>query len=315
MIEDMSNDIALAARALAQGHLVAFPTETVYGLGADATNPLAVARIYSTKGRPPNHPLIVHVSSLAKALEWTCFQPDYLSALATAFWPGPMTLILKRSDLAGDYITGSQDTVGVRVPNHPVAQELLRNFESLGGQGVAAPSANRFGKVSPTTAEAVQSELGPYLSAADLVLQGGQCEVGIESTIIDCTSSQPAILRLGAVTASMVEEVTGLRLKADAGEIRVSGSLKSHYSPDAKLVLNQTPVPGEGLIALANVETPAGVTRLASPKNSQEFAKQLYAALRRADELGLERVVAITPAGDELAEAVLDRLTRASTRG
>jgi L-threonylcarbamoyladenylate synthase len=315
MIEDMSNDIALAARALSQGHLVAFPTETVYGLGADATNALAVARIYSTKGRPPNHPLIVHVSSLAKALEWTSFQPEYLPALATAFWPGPMTLILKRSDLAGDFVTGSQDTVGVRVPSHPVAQELLRSFEALGGKGVAAPSANRFGKVSPTTAEAVGSELGPYLSAADLILQGGECEVGIESTIIDCTSAQPAILRLGAVTASMVEEVTGLRLKADAGEIRVSGSLKSHYSPDAKLVLNQTPQPGDGLIALASVQTPAGVNRLVSPRDSQEFAKQLYAALRKADELGLERVVAITPAGDELAEAVLDRLTRASTKG
>ena len=174
MIEDMSNDIALAAKALSQGHLVAFPTETVYGLGADATNALAVARIYSTKGRPPNHPLIVHVSSLAKALEWTSFQPEYLPALATAFWPGPMTLILKRSDLAGDFVTGSQDTVGVRVPSHPVAQELLRSFDALGGKGVAAPSANRFGKVSPTTAEAVGSELGPYLSAADLILQGGE---------------------------------------------------------------------------------------------------------------------------------------------
>lgn len=315
MIEDMSTDITLAARALFQGHLVAFPTETVYGLGADATNPLAVARIYSTKGRPPNHPLIVHVSSLAKALEWTSFQPEYLPAMATAFWPGPMTLILKRSDLAGDFITGSQDTVGLRVPSHPVAQEILRSFEALGGKGVAAPSANRFGKVSPTTAEAVESELGPYLSAADLILQGGQCEVGIESTIIDCTSSQPAILRLGAVTASMVEEVTGLHLKADAGEIRVSGSLKSHYSPDAKLVLNQTPVPGDGLIALASVQTPPGVTRLASPRDSQEFANQLYAALRKADELGLERVVAIAPDGDELAEAVLDRLSRASYQG
>ncbi len=315
MIEDMSNDIALAAKALSQGHLVAFPTETVYGLGADATNPLAVARIYSTKGRPSNHPLIVHVSSLAKALEWTSFQPNYLSALASAFWPGPMTLILKRSDLAGDFITGSQDTVGVRVPSHPVAQELLRSFEALGGKGVAAPSANRFGKVSPTTAEAVESELGPFLSAADLILQGGQCEVGIESTIIDCTGSQPAILRLGAVTASMVEEVTGLHPKADAGEIRVSGSLKSHYSPDAKLVLNQTPHPGDGLIALAGVQTPPGVTRLASPKDSQEFAKELYAALRKADELGLERVVAIAPEGDELAEAVLDRLSRASYQG
>lgn len=315
MIEDMSNDIELAAKSLAQGHLVAFPTETVYGLGADATNPLAVARIYSAKGRPQNHPLIVHVSSLEAALEWTSFQPDYLHSLASAFWPGPMTLILKRSDLAGDFITGFQDTVGVRVPSHSVAQELLRRFEQFGGKGVAAPSANRFGKVSPTTAQAVSDELAAHLASNDLILEGGQCEVGIESTIIDCTKTQPAILRLGAVTASMIEVTTGLKLKSDEGEIRVSGSLKSHYSPDAKLVLNQTPVPGDGLIALASVETPIGVTRLASPKNSQEFAKQLYSALRRADEAGLQRVVAITPAGDELAEAVIDRLSRASFRG
>lgn len=314
MIENMSNDLARAATALADGNLVAFPTETVYGLGADATNPAAVARIYSTKGRPANHPLIVHVSSLEAALEWTSFQPAYLESLASAFWPGPMTLILKRSELAGDFITGSQDTVGVRVPSHPVAQELLRNFEALGGKGVAAPSANRFGKVSPTTAQAVSAELADYLAPNDLILEGGQCEVGIESTIIDCTKAQPAILRLGAVTASMIEAATGMKLKTDEGEIRVSGSLKSHYSPDAKLVLNQAPVPGDGLIALADVETPVGVIRLASPENSKEFARQLYSALRRADEEGLQRVVAITPAGDELAEAVLDRLTRASTR-
>ena len=314
MIENMSNDLARAATALADGNLVAFPTETVYGLGADATNPAAVARVYSTKGRPANHPLIVHVSSLEAALEWTSFQPAYLESLASAFWPGPMTLILKRSEIAGDFITGSQDTVGVRVPSHPVAQELLRNFEALGGKGVAAPSANRFGKVSPTTAQAVSAELADYLSPNDLILEGGQCEVGIESTIIDCTKAQPAILRLGAVTASMIEAATGLKLKTDEGEIRVSGSLKSHYSPDAKLVLNQAPVPGDGLIALANVETPVGVIRLASPENSKEFARQLYSALRRADQEGLQRVVAITPAGDELAEAVLDRLTRASTR-
>ena len=312
MIENMSNDLALAATALADGNLVASPTETVYGLGADATNPAAVARIYSTKGRPANHPLIVHVSSLDAALEWTSFQPAYLESLASAFWPGPMTLILKRSELAGDFITGSQDTVGVRVPSHPVAQELLRNFEALGGKGVAAPSANRFGKVSPTTAQAVSAELADYLAPNDLILEGGQCEVGIESTIIDCTKAQPAILRLGTVTASMIEAATGMKLKTNEGEIRVSGSLKSHYSPDAKLVLNQAPVPGDGLIALVNVETPVGVIRLASPENSKEFARQLYSALRRADEEGLQRVVAITPAGDELAEAVLDRLTRPS---
>jgi L-threonylcarbamoyladenylate synthase len=308
----MNNDIAAAAQALKDGNLVAFPTETVYGLGADATNPEAVAKIYSTKGRPANHPLIVHVSSLEKALEWASYQPEYLSKLASAFWPGPMTLILKRSPLAGDFVTGSQDTVGVRIPNHPVALELLSAFEALGGKGVAAPSANRFGKVSPTTAEAVERELGEYLGVHDLILSGGQCEVGIESTIIDCTSDQPAILRLGAVTAEQVEEVTSLKLKGDAGEIRVSGSLKSHYAPNARLVLNQDPLSGDGLIALASIATPDGVTRLAAPKDSGEFARELYAALRKADDLGLSRIVAITPEGDGLAEAIVDRLARAS---
>jgi L-threonylcarbamoyladenylate synthase len=308
----MNNDIAAAAKALKNGNLVAFPTETVYGLGADATNPAAVAKIYSTKGRPANHPLIVHVSSLEKALEWASYQPEYLSQLAAAFWPGPMTLILKRSALAGDFVTGSQDTVGVRIPNHPVALELLSAFEALGGKGVAAPSANRFGKVSPTTAEAVERELGEYLAVDDLILSGGQCEVGIESTIIDCTSSQPAILRLGAVTAAQVEAVTSIKLRGDAGEIRVSGSLKSHYAPNAKLVLNQEPQAGDGLIALASFPTPDGVTRLAAPEDSSEFARELYAALRKADDLGLSRIVAITPEGDGLAEAIVDRLARAS---
>lgn len=310
----MNNDITAAAKALANGKLVAFPTETVYGLGADATNPEAVAKIYSTKGRPANHPLIVHVSSLAMAMEWASYQPEYLAKLASTFWPGPMTLILKRSKLAGDFVTGSQDTVGVRIPNHPIALELLAAFEVMGGKGVAAPSANRFGKVSPTTAEAVERELGAYLGDGDLILSGGQCEVGIESTIIDCTSDQPAILRLGAVTATQVESVTSLKLKSDEGEIRVSGSLKSHYAPNARLVLNQNPEPGDGLIALASVATPAGVTRLAAPKDASEFARDLYAALRKADDLGLTRIVALTPEGDGLAEAIADRLARASYR-
>jgi L-threonylcarbamoyladenylate synthase len=310
----MNNDITAAAKALSRGNLVAFPTETVYGLGADATNPEAVAKIYSTKGRPANHPLIVHVSSVDMAMEWASYQPEYLAKLASAFWPGPMTLILKRSKLAGDFVTGSQDTVGVRIPNHPVALELLAAFEAMGGMGVAAPSANRFGKVSPTTAEAVERELGAYLGDGDLILSGGQCEVGIESTIIDCTSDQPAILRLGAVTAAQVEAATALKLKSDQGEIRVSGSLKSHYAPNAKLFLNQNPEPGDGLIALASVVTPAGVTRLAAPKDASEFARDLYAALRKADDLGLTRIVAVTPEGDGLAEAIADRLARASYR-
>lgn len=309
---NQGNDLMQAARALLEGNLVAFPTETVYGLGADATNPEAVAKIYRAKGRPSNHPLIVHVSSLEKALHWASYQPAYLAKLASAFWPGPMTLILKRSELAKDFITGSQPTVGVRVPNHPVAKQLLESFEAIGGRGVAAPSANRFGKVSPTTFEAVEQELGKFLGPKDLILAGGQCEVGIESTIIDCTTNAPSILRLGAVTADQVEAVVGIKLSGNSGEIRVSGSLKSHYAPNAKVVLNQEPVAGDGLIALDSHPTPRGVVRLAQPSDSAEFARALYLALRRADELGLARVVALTPSGDQLSEAILDRLTRAS---
>ncbi len=301
-----------AAQALNAGHLVAFATETVYGLGADATNSEAVEKIFAAKGRPKDHPLIVHVSSVKSALQWADEAPNYVGKLAENFWPGPMTLIFKRSALATDDITGGQDTVGVRVPNHPIAQELLAAFELLGGRGVAAPSANRFGKVSPTTSEAVRQELEQYLSADDLILDGGQSSVGIESTIIDCTSDLPQILRLGAITASMISAATGLQLKNDAPEIRVSGSLESHYAPNARLVLNQNAEVGDGLIALKSFQTPSGAIRLAAPATSEEYANQLYLALRKADELGLSRVVAITPEGDELSQAINDRLMRAS---
>lgn len=301
-----------AAQALIDGNLVAFATETVYGLGADATNAGSVAKIFAAKGRPKDHPLIVHVSSFEAALQWADQVPDYVGKLAEHFWPGPMTLILKRSALATDDITGGQDTVGVRVPSHPIAQELLAAFELLGGKGVVAPSANRFGKVSPTTSDAVRQELEQYLSVDDLILDGGQSSVGIESTIIDCTSAHPQILRLGAITASMISAATGLQLKNDASEIRVSGSLESHYAPNAKLVLNQDAEVGDGLIALQSFQTPNGVIRLAAPASTEEYANQLYLALRKADELGLSRVVAIMPEGDELSEAINDRLMRAS---
>lgn len=309
----MRNDhVQAAAQSLIAGNLVAFATETVYGLGADATNSAAVAKIFAAKGRPKDHPLIVHVSTFEAALQWALEVPDYVGKLAKNFWPGPMTLILKRSALATDDITGGQDTVGVRVPSHPIAQELLAAFELLGGKGVVAPSANRFGKVSPTTSDAVRQELEQYLSVDDLILDGGQSSVGIESTIIDCTSEQPQILRLGAITASMILAATGLQLKNDESEIRVSGSLDSHYAPNAKLVLNQNAEAGDGLIALQSFQTPSGVIRLAAPATTEEYANQLYLALRKADELGLARVVAITPDGDELSAAINDRLMRAS---
>lgn len=307
-----SADIARAAAALKQGWLVAFPTETVYGLGADAENPEAVARIYRAKGRPADHPLIVHISTAELVDQWAREVPDYARTLARDFWPGPMTLILSRSTRAGDFVTGGQNTVGLRVPNNEIARELLAEFVHLGGFGVAAPSANRFGKVSPTTAAAVREELNDYLDSSDIVLDGEQSEVGIESTIIDCTSEAPRILRPGAITQEMIERSTGLRVKDADTSIRVSGSLDSHYAPRAKVVLNEQPLPGDGLIALSSVATPQGVVRLAAPETTADYAKQLYSALRKADEMGLSRVVAITPEGDDIALAIVDRLKRAS---
>ena len=301
-----------AARHLKAGDLVAFPTETVYGLGADASNSQAVARIYSVKGRPSEHPLIVHVASMDRMGDWASDVPDYAIALARNFWPGPMTLILKRSELAGDFITGGQDSVGVRVPDHVVALALLEAFERSGGKGVAAPSANRFGQVSPTTAAAVIEELGDYLSKDDLVLDGGACAVGVESTIIDCTGAAPSVLRPGAISVAMIEECTGLKTMGSDKEIRVSGLLENHYSPVAKVLLREIPIAGQGFIALATIETPEGVIRLASPSDDEEFARILYSALRDADARGLSEVVVVQPIGISIAVAIRDRLTRAA---
>jgi L-threonylcarbamoyladenylate synthase len=310
-----------AAANLVAGNLVAFPTETVYGLGADACNADAVVRIYSVKGRPADHPLIVHVASMDALGDWAADVPGYAISLARDFWPGPMTLIMNRSELAGDFVTGGQETVGVRVPDHPVALGLLEAFARVGGKGVAAPSANRFGNVSPTTAQAVADELSEFLGEADQILDGGPCEVGVESTIIDCTGNVPRILRPGAVTVAMIEESTGLRINdsavvtggsVDEKQIRVSGSLDSHYAPVATVVLDQSPVAGQGFIAMANVATPDGVVRLAAPKTDDEFARVLYAALRAADEQGLKTVVVAQPAGDGIAIAIRDRLKRAA---
>ena len=301
-----------AAEKLKSGSLVAFPTETVYGLGADATNAAAVARIYSVKGRPADHPLIVHVSSMQGAADWAADIPDYAIALARAHWPGPMTLIFKRSELAQDFVTGGQDTVGVRVPDHAIAQALLKAFESIGGKGIAAPSANRFGHVSPTTAQAVSEELSAYLAADDVVLDGGPSQVGVESTIIACTSSSPRILRPGAITEEMVAAATGSQPSQSGTEIRVSGSLENHYAPEARVILDVAPQPGDGFIALAEIATPAGVTRLAAPATHEEFARILYAALRSADQQKLSKVVVQQPLGDDIAVAIRDRLQKAS---
>jgi len=307
--------MASAAKRLIAGDLVAFPTETVYGLGADASNSKAVARIYSVKGRPNDHPLIVHIASMDRMGDWASEVPEYAIALARSFWPGPMTLVLKRSELAGDFVTGGQETVGVRVPDHVVALALLEAFEKAGGAGVAAPSANRFGHVSPTTAAAVVEELGSYLSEEDLVLDGGTCAVGVESTIIDCTGLLPRVLRPGAISAAMIEEVTGLNaVSVDGADIiRVSGSLENHYAPAAKVLLCEVPLVGQGFIANKNIETPSGVIRLASPRDDEEFAQILYSALREADAQGLLEVVVVQPIGIGIAVAIRDRLARAAS--
>jgi L-threonylcarbamoyladenylate synthase len=323
--------MAGAAANLLAGNLVAFPTETVYGLGADACNADAVARIYSVKGRPADHPLIVHVGSMDGLGDWASEVPEYAISLARDFWPGPMTLIMKRSALAGDFVTGGQDTVGIRVPDHAIALGLLLSFAQIGGKGVAAPSANRFGNVSPTTAQAVEDELSEYLADADQILDGGPCQVGVESTIIDCTGDVPRILRPGAVTAEMISESTGLSLggkftyseedlagiaingkAVDGPAIRVSGSLDSHYAPVATVVLDQSPVAAQGFIAMADVVTPDGVVRLAAPRTHDEFARVLYAALRAADEQKLQTVVVAQPQGAGIAIAIRDRLKRAA---
>jgi L-threonylcarbamoyladenylate synthase len=306
--------MADAAANLLAGGLVAFPTETVYGLGADACNTEAVARIYSVKGRPADHPLIVHIASMDGLGDWADDVPAYAIALARDFWPGPMTLVVKRSGLAGDFVTGGQDTVGVRVPDHPVALGLLEAFVRAGGKGVAAPSANRFGNVSPTTAQAVADELRDYLADGDQILDGGACDVGVESTIIDCTGDLPKILRPGAITAQMISESTGLEVVGVVEEsaIRVSGSLEAHYAPAATVVLDQPPVAGQGFIAMADVVSAEGVVRLAAPKTHEEFARVLYSALRAADKQGLETVVVAPPVGDGIAIAIRDRLERAA---
>jgi L-threonylcarbamoyladenylate synthase len=296
---------------------------------------MGVARIYEVKGRPADHPLIVHVASIEGLGEWARHVPEYAIKLARDFWPGPMTLVLHRSSLAKNFITGGQDTVGVRVPNHPVALGLLKAFESIGGKGVAAPSANRFGQVSPTTAAAVAQEIGEYLDSTDQIIDGGACAVGVESTIIDCTGDAPKILRPGAITVAMIEASTSqtvikvsntffdsqeaeastatsnLISSANTG-IRVSGSLENHYAPAAKVLLCETPISGQGFIAHANMETPAGVIRLASPHNDEEFAQILYSALREADAQGLKEVVVMQPIGIGIAVAIRDRLARAA---
>jgi L-threonylcarbamoyladenylate synthase len=264
--------------------------------------------------------------------DWAAEIPEFAIALARDFWPGPMTLVLQRSELAQNFITGNQETVGIRVPDHTLALALLQAFEKAGGKGIAAPSANRFGHVSPTTAQAVREELSDYLNQDDQILDGGPCNVGVESTIIDCTGTAPRILRPGAITVEMIEQSTGISIEpitltntdstnnldkesltpTATTSTRVSGSLEAHYAPAAKVILDQSPVAGQGFIALANIPTPPDVIRLASPLTTTDFARDLYAALRAADEKSLSTVVVAQPNGNGLAIAIRDRLSRAA---
>jgi L-threonylcarbamoyladenylate synthase len=309
------NEIKMAAKALKEGHLIAFPTETVYGLGADAVNEKAVSRVYSVKGRPKDHPLIVHISSINRLVKWAVDIPEFAIKLADEFWPGPMTLILKKSDLAKEFITGGQESIGLRIPDQPVALKLLEEFEGLGGLGIAAPSANRFGSISPTTANAVEIELSSFLGSKDQILDGGQCKIGVESSIIDCTKTTPVVLRPGAVSNEMIERITGFESIQNSikSDVKTSGLLDSHYAPKAKVSLGLRTELGDGFLAFAEIPTPIGTVRLASPKSNREYAQVLYSALRLGDELGLKNIVVVEPTGEGLAVAIRDRLNKAAS--
>jgi len=320
-------DYQRAVELLRAGELVAFPTETVYGLGADASNPAAVAKIFAAKGRPADHPLIVHLAGHDAVDHWADQVPAVAWELMETFWPGPLTLILKKQAWVPDAVTGGQDTVGLRVPGHPVALELLRRFAAVAGEhaGIAAPSANRFGRISPTTAAHVQEELGDRVS---LILDGGPCTVGIESTIVDCSRDEPVVLRPGHISPAHLEAVFGRRLPilTAAGAPRVSGSLAAHYAPQTPMrlvaserlldFLNAQRHKGDRCGVIAHSQPPqAGMPHLwkllaADPVG---YAHGLYAALREMDHAGVALIV--VEALPETAEwaAVADRLRRAVT--
>lgn len=311
--------MAAGAQALARGRLVAFPTETVYGLGADALDPDAVARIFAAKGRPQDHPLICHVAGADDATALVEGLPDDARALADAFWPGPLTLVMPRSAAVPDAVTGGRDTVAVRVPAHPVALALLRAF----GGPVAAPSANRFGRPSPTRAADVADELG---DAVDVILDGGPCEIGIESTVVDMTTDPPQVLRPGRISAAQLSQVIGRPVAAQAsGPARAPGMLESHYAPGARVeVVEATDAARRaaelvsggnrvGLIAGDPVPgAPAQAVALGPMGAPDDYAARLYAAFRRADADGCDVIVAVPPPAEGIGVAVRDRLARAA---
>ncbi|MGE0337499.1 MAG: L-threonylcarbamoyladenylate synthase [Gammaproteobacteria bacterium] len=315
--------LAEAVARLRAGDVVAFPTETVYGLGADARNPAAVARVFALKGRPTDHPLIVHIASAALLPRWAAPVPPAARALAAAFWPGPLTLILPRAAGVPDAVTGGQPTVGVRCPAHPLAHALLEACLAVGIDGLAAPSANRFGHVSPTTADHVRGEFGPQV----LVLDGGPADVGIESTIVDLSRDAPRVLRPGMLdTARLAAVIGGEFAPAGADAPRVSGSLAAHYAPATPLEL----LPGDALIARIQALSatgipfaalvygpvpeppPAGLQVLRLPAEPAGYARALYARLREADALGVARILVEAPPADLPWLAIRDRLRRAA---
>ena len=338
MIRTPITDVDVAARALLHGALVVLPTETVYGLAARADDRGAVGRIFTTKGRPHRHPLIVHVADGDAALAgvWGRDAAPMARTLAAQFWPGPLTLVVPRGPWTTDEITGGQATVAIRVPAHPIARAVLQRMDEVdpagAPHGLAAPSANRFGRVSPTTVAHAVEELADSLGDDDVFLDGGPCEVGVESTIVDCTGAVPRILRPGGVSAEEIAAACGCAVDVvidGHSEVRVPGSMPSHYAPKARvivapdlaaamsLVAASNEAGGSsakvGLLAPAEYPTPEGLARLAEPETTEEYARVLYAALRAADDRGLAVVVAVPPEeSDGLAAAVRDRLQRSA---
>jgi L-threonylcarbamoyladenylate synthase len=312
----VTSEVRRAAQILRAGGLVAFPTETVYGLGADAGSAQAVKKLYTVKRRPADHPVIVHFENSKAAFAWAREVPASAKKLAARYWPGPLTLILKRSPLAQDFVTGGQDTVGLRVPSHPIARELLKEFEGA----IAAPSANRFGLVSPTTAAHVREDLG---NEADLVLEGGPSEVGIESTIVDLSRDAPVLLRPGHVSKAELESLLGEVQEKAADSPRHSGGLERHYAPrtPARLVpvhaLDREIAEGKNKVAVLAFSRPDERVEywLRMPRDPKAYAQRLYAALRELDRAGCERILVEAPPESPEWRAVRDRLRRACEQG
>jgi len=321
MVRASQSEIQAAVEALRAGDLVAFPTETVYGLGANASNPVALRKIFKVKGRPADHPLIVHIDSIRYLHRWSRDVPAVAEKLAARFWPGPMTLVLPRAPKVLKIVTGGLDSVAIRVPSHPMAQQLLTAF----GGGIAAPSANRYGHVSPTRAEHVREELG---DAVKIVLDGGPCQIGVESTIISCMGGSVQLLRPGSITLSQIRAVVGdVMVGPDATAPRVPGSGPSHYAPDTQLEI----VPGDALEMLAGgfndrgervavlalrlpLKTLKLVTWINAGRRPQQYAHDLYAHLRTLDKAGCVRILAQELPEDERWDAARDRLLKAARR-